>query len=78
MTTTQPILYAEDNQNDIKLKHIPIVMLTSSSLEKDLVESYNLGVNAYVVKPVDFNEFLFTVKEVGFFWAMINKNPEAK
>ena len=65
-------------KNDEKLKHIPIVMLTSSSLEKDLTESYNLGVNAYVVKPIDFNEFLFTVKELGFFWAMINRIPDAK
>ncbi len=65
-------------KNDEKLKHIPIVMLTSSSLEKDLTESYNLGVNAYVVKPIDFNEFLFTVKELGFFWAMINKIPDTK
>ncbi|MCX6287964.1 MAG: response regulator [Bacteroidetes bacterium] len=60
-------------KSDENLKTIPVVMLTSSSMEKDLIESYNLGVNAYVVKPVDFMEFLEAVKKIGSFWALINK-----
>ena len=58
---------------DENLKTIPVVMLTSSSLESDMVESYNLGVNAYVVKPVDFTEFIEVVKKIGAFWVMINR-----
>jgi len=60
---------------DPTLKVVPVVMLTSSHEEKDLVRSYNLGVNAYVVKPVDFPEFVEAVKEVGLFWAVINEPP---
>lgn len=60
-----------------KLKLIPVVMLTSSREEKDLVESYKLGVNAYVVKPIDFGDFLRAVKELGVFWAIINEKPPA-
>ena len=58
-----------------KLSMIPVVMLTSSREEKDLAESYKLGVNAYVVKPIDFAEFLRAVKELGVFWAIINERP---
>ncbi len=58
---------------DESLKTIPVVMLTSSSMESDMVESYNLGVNAYVVKPVDFTEFIEVVKKIGAFWVMINR-----
>ena len=57
------------------LKAIPVVMLTSSREERDLIESYSLGVNAYVVKPVDFPQFVEAVKEVGMFWAVINQPP---
>ncbi len=60
---------------DPALKVVPVVMLTSSHEERDLVRSYNLGVNAYVVKPVDFPEFVEAVKEVGLFWAVINEPP---
>ena len=60
---------------DPSLKPIPVVMLTSSREEQDLVTSYNLGVNAYVVKPVDFNEFVGAIKELGLFWAVINQPP---
>lgn len=60
---------------DSEMKRIPVVMLTSSREEADLVKSYNLGVNAYVVKPVDFQEFLVAVKQLGIFWAMINEPP---
>jgi DNA-binding response OmpR family regulator len=58
-----------------ELKALPVVMLTSSREERDLVESYALGVNAYVVKPVDFSQFLDAVKQVGMFWAVINQPP---
>jgi CheY-like chemotaxis protein len=58
-----------------KLKMIPVVVLTSSHEERDLVASYKLGVNAYVVKPVDFHEFVNAVKELGGFWALINEPP---
>jgi CheY-like chemotaxis protein len=62
-------------KNDNKLKTIPLVILTSSREEKDLVESYKLGVNAYVVKPVNFQQFIAAVKELGAFWAVINEPP---
>ncbi len=61
---------------DPVLKHIPVVMLTSSAMESDIVESYNLGVNAYVVKPIDFSEFVKKIKNIGIFWALINKTIE--
>jgi CheY-like chemotaxis protein len=54
---------------------IPVVVLTSSKEEKDMVASYKLGVNAYVVKPVDFHEFVNAIKELGVFWAVINEPP---
>jgi CheY-like chemotaxis protein len=57
------------------LKIIPVVVLTSSHEERDMVRSYKLGVNAYVVKPVDFHEFINAVKELGVFWALINEPP---
>ena len=63
-------------KSDPVLKSIPVVMLTSSREERDLVMSYNLGVNAYVVKPVNFQEFVDAVKEVGVFWALINEPPQ--
>lgn len=62
-------------KSDDKLKMIPVVVLTSSHEEKDMVASYKLGVNAYVVKPVDFHEFVNAVKELGVFWAVINVAP---
>ena len=60
---------------DERLRPVPVVMLTSSREESDLVESYRLGVNAYVVKPVDFREFISAVKNVGLFWAVVNQPP---
>ena len=62
-------------KSDEKIKMIPVVVLTSSHEEKDVVASYKLGVNAYVVKPVDFHEFVNAVKELGVFWALINESP---
>lgn len=62
-------------RKDNVLKMIPVVMLTSSREEQDLIKSYELGVNAYVVKPVDFKEFIEAVKQLGVFWAVINEVP---
>jgi CheY-like chemotaxis protein len=62
-------------RSDEQLKMIPVVVLTSSHEEKDMMRSYKLGVNAYVVKPVDFHEFVNAVKELGVFWAIINEPP---
>ncbi len=58
-----------------RLRNIPVVMLTSSREEPDLVRSYQLGANAYVVKPVDFQAFVAAVKQLGLFWAMLNEPP---
>jgi CheY-like chemotaxis protein len=60
---------------DPALKTIPVVVLTSSSEEQDLVRSYEIGVNAYVVKPVVFEDFLHAVRDLGQFWAVINQPP---
>ena len=62
-------------KSDGELRMIPVVVLTSSKEEKDMVASYKLGVNAYVVKPVDFHEFVNAIKELGVFWAIINEPP---
>jgi CheY-like chemotaxis protein len=62
-------------KSDEALKMIPVVVLTSSREERDMVASYTLGVNAYVVKPVDFHEFVNAIKELGIFWAVINEPP---
>jgi len=62
-------------KSDDALRVIPVVMLTSSREEADLVKSYRLGVNAYVVKPVDFQHFVDAVKQTGRFWAVVNEPP---
>jgi CheY-like chemotaxis protein len=62
-------------KDDPELRSIPVVMLTSSREEQDLLRSYDLGVNAYVVKPVDFREFLEAIRELGVFWAVLNEPP---
>jgi CheY-like chemotaxis protein len=64
-------------KNDAALKTIPVVMLTSSREESDLFRTYDLGVNAYVVKPVEFTSFMEAVKVLGQFWAVINESPPA-
>ena len=62
-------------KNDVKLRPIPVVMLTSSREEQDLIRSYKLGANAYVVKPVDFRSFIDAVRQLGAFWAVVNEPP---
>jgi len=62
---------------DSNLKSIPVVMLTSSREERDVAECYLLGVNAYVVKPVDFSQFMGAVKQIGNFWLQVNEPPPA-
>lgn len=62
-------------RSDPMLKMLPVVMLTSSREEPDLKKSYEFGANAYVVKPVDFQDFIKAVKQVGVFWAVINEVP---
>ena len=62
-------------RNNGSLRLMPVVVLTSSREERDMVASYKLGVNAYVVKPVDFHEFVNAIKELGVFWAVINEPP---
>jgi CheY-like chemotaxis protein len=64
-------------KNDEELSHIPVVILTSSREEKDLVESYDLGVNGYVVKPVAFDQFLEAIKRIGLFFVLTNEPPPA-
>ncbi|HCE58583.1 MAG TPA: two-component system response regulator [Prolixibacteraceae bacterium] len=63
-------------KNDPELKSIPVVMLTSSREEPDLKRCYDLGVNAYVVKPVNFKDFFDAVKQLGIFWAVVNELPK--
>lgn len=62
-------------KTDEALRQIPIVMLTSSSEERDLVRSYQMGANAFVVKPVAFSEFLQAIQDLGMFWAVLNQPP---
>jgi two-component system response regulator len=62
-------------KSDVHTKMIPVVMVTSSAEERDVVESYKLGVNSYLVKPVDFKQFVDVVSQAGMYWAVINKAP---
>ncbi|MEQ1515422.1 MAG: response regulator [Usitatibacteraceae bacterium] len=62
-------------RNDPKLNMVPVVMLTSSREERDIVEGYELGANAYVVKPVDFEQFMTAVRDLGMFWLAVNELP---
>jgi CheY-like chemotaxis protein len=62
-------------KGDARLKVVPVVVMTSSREEQDLHKCYDLGVNAYVVKPVNFHEFVDAVKQLGVFWAMLNEPP---
>lgn len=60
-------------KSDNRTKMVPVVMLTSSAEERDIVESYQLGVNSYLVKPVDFTKFVEVVSQAGLYWALLNK-----
>lgn len=62
-------------KGDAQRRQIPVVMLTSSREESDLIKSYQLGVNAFVVKPVDFNAFFEAIQDLGMFWAVLNEPP---
>jgi CheY-like chemotaxis protein len=62
-------------KSDPRLRIIPVVVLTSSREEQDVVRSYELGVNAYVVKPVEFEKFLRAVRDLGLFWMLVNEPP---
>lgn len=64
-------------KRDARTQFIPVVILTASSEERDLVESYKLGVNAYIQKPVDFDQFRQIVEQVGLFWLVVNQSPPA-
>lgn len=65
-------------KSDPQLKNIPVVIMTSSKEERDLVASYNLGANSYIQKPVDFEKFRNTVKTVGLYWLITNQPPVAQ
>jgi CheY-like chemotaxis protein len=62
-------------KSDERTKVIPIVALTSSTEERDIVESYELGVNSYIVKPIDFDKFINAISEIGLYWMVLNKPP---
>lgn len=59
-------------------KLIPVVVLTASSEERDMIETYSLGINSYIVKPVDFDKFVDSVKNIGFYWLLVNRQPDIK
>ena len=63
-------------KGDARTRSIPIVVLTSSKEQRDVVDSYNLGVNSYIVKPVNFERFAEAVKELGFYWLLLNQPPK--
>ena len=62
-------------RNDERTKMIPVVILTSSAEERDIFESYQLGVNSYIVKPVDFDQFTAAARQIGLYWLLLNKPP---
>jgi CheY-like chemotaxis protein len=66
----------EKVKSDTRTKGIPVVVLTSSSEERDIIASYNLGVNSYVIKPVDFDKFVDAAKEIGLYWILLNESEQ--
>lgn len=65
----------KDIRKSEEYRTIPVIMLTSSKMESDMVNSYSLGANGFVVKPIDFNEFTESIKSLGYFWAIVNSSP---
>jgi two-component system, response regulator len=63
-------------KSDERRKIIPVVVLTSSKEDRDILEAYQLGVNAYIVKPVDFDKFVKAISDIGFFWLLLNQPPK--
>jgi len=63
-------------KSDPRTRIIPVVVLTSSTEERDIIESYQLGVNSYITKPVDFEQFTEVVRQLGFYWLLLNKRPD--
>ena len=62
-------------KSDPRTQSVPVVVLTSSREERDIIESYNLGVNSYIVKPIDFEQFMEAVRSVGLYWLLLNQSP---
>jgi two-component system response regulator len=62
-------------RQSVEYKNLPIVMLTASKMESDILQSYALGVNGFVIKPIDFTEFVTAIKSIGLFWAIVNTSP---
>jgi CheY-like chemotaxis protein len=62
-------------RGDERTKNIPVVVMTSSKEEKDIIASYDLGVNSYIVKPVDFDQFNKSIRDMGFYWLVVNQPP---
>jgi two-component system, response regulator len=63
-------------REDKRTRHIPVVILTSSKEDRDIAESYNLGVNSYIVKPVDFQKFAESIRDIGMYWLVLNEPPQ--
>jgi CheY-like chemotaxis protein len=62
-------------KNDERVSNVPVVLLTSSQEEEDISKGYNLGVNSYIIKPVDFTKFAKAIVEIGYYWLVLNSNP---
>jgi len=65
-------------KSDARTHQIPVVVMTSSREDRDIIESYKLGVNSYIVKPIDFEQFSESVRQLGFYWVLLNESPVAK
>jgi two-component system response regulator len=65
-------------KSDSRTRQIPVVVLTSSREERDIIESYNLGVNSYIVKPIDFEQFSESVRQLGLYWVLLNESPVSR